>query len=147
VRVIGRTTHIYDNGRSILYGDEINLLYNGYYRVRRGRTWYLADPEGKTVSGIYGKQILYYPWGYVSVQRNSGYWDVYHSSGKKVKFYSDESPVVYYNGCWGVVHGRYIYVYNNEGRQLGRVYGDKVSLLNNGRWKCVRGTYVSYVDP
>ncbi|MBP5636617.1 MAG: hypothetical protein J6X25_03760 [Bacteroidales bacterium] len=147
VRTIGRTIYIYNEGSSILYGDEINLLYNGYYRVRRSGNWYLADPDGDTVDGIYGKQILYYPWGYVAVKRGSGYWDVYHCSGKKVDFYSDESPFIYYNGCWGVIHGRYIYVYDSDGRQLDGVYGDQVSLLNNGRWKCVRGSYVTYVNP
>ena len=146
VRMIGRTTYIYNDGSSILYGDEINLLYNGYYRVKRSGTWYLADPDGDLVDGIYGKQILYYPWGYIAVQRNSRYWDVYHSSGKKIDFYSDESPYIYYNGCWGVIHGRYIYVYDNNGRQLDGVYGNQVSLLSNGRWKCVRGSYVTYVD-
>ena len=25
-------------------------------------------------------------------------------------------------------------------------YGDQVTLLNDGRWKCVRGNYVSYRD-
>lgn len=147
VRLIGRTVYIKRDGYTILYGDEINLLYNGYYRVRRGSTWYLADPDGDLVSGIYGKQILYFPWGYVTVERSSGYWDVYHCSGRKVDIYSDESPYIYANGCWGVIHGRYIYVYDSDGRQLSGVYGNSVTLLNDGRWKCVRGNYISYVDP
>ena len=58
VRLSGRKVYIYRNGYSILYGDEINLLYNGYYRVRRGNTWYLADEDGDLVDGIYGKEIL-----------------------------------------------------------------------------------------
>ena len=146
VRIINNRVYIYSNGYSILYGDEINLLYNGYYRVKRGRTWYLCDEDGDTVSGIYGNEILYYPWGYVAVRRSSGYWDVYHSSGRKVDFYSNESPLIFYNGCWGVRHGKYWYVYDSDGRQLDGVYGDSITLLNDGRWKCVRGNYVSYVD-
>lgn len=147
VRVMSRRIYIYRDGYSILYGDEINLLYNGYYRVRRGSTWYLADPDGDLVDGIYGKEILYYPWGYVAVKRSSGYWDVYHCSGRKVEFYSDDSPYIYWNGCWGVIHGKYIYIYDGNGRQLSGVYGDSVWLLNDGRWKCIRGSYVSYEDP
>ena len=58
VRTSGRTIYIYRNNSSILYGEEINLLYNGYYRVRRGNTWYLADEDGDLVSGIYGKTML-----------------------------------------------------------------------------------------
>lgn len=147
VRIISRRVYIYNNGSSILYGDEINLLYNGYYRVKRNGTWYLADPDGDLVSGIYGKQILYYPWGYVAVQRSAGYWDVYHCSGRKLDFYSDESPYIYYNGCWGVKHGNKWYGYNQEGKQISGVYGDDLVLLNDGRWKCIQGRYVSYVNP
>lgn len=147
VRISGGTVYVYQNGYSILYGKEINLLYNGYYRVRRGDTWYLCDPEGDTVDGIYGNQILYYPWGYVSVERSSGYWDVYHCSGRKLDFYSDESPVIFSNGCWGVRHGRKWYAYDCDGDQIDGVYGDSLTLLNDGRWKCVNGSYVSYVTP
>lgn len=147
VRVNSNRVYIYYDGSSFLYGDEINLLYNGYYRVKRSGTWYLADPDGDLVSGIYGKQIYYYPWGYVSVQRSSGYWDVYHCSGRKLDFYSDESPIIYSNGCWGVRHGQYWYAYDEDGNQISGVYGDQMTLLNDGRWKCVRGSYVSYVDP
>ena len=147
VRLNSRRIYIYRDGYSILYGDEILLLYNGYYCVKRSGTWYLADPDGDLVDGIYGKQILYYPWGYLSVQRSSGYWNVYHCSGEKVEFYSDESPYIYWNGCWGVIHGKYIYVYDSDGRQLSGVYGDSVTLLDDGRWKCIRGSYVAYEDP
>ena len=147
VRLNGRTVYVKRDGYTILYGDEINLLYNGYYRVKRSGTWYLADPDGDLVSGIYGKQILYYPWGYVAVERSSGYWDVYHCSGRKLDFYSDKSPYIYSNGCWGVIHGRYEYVYDSDGDQLSGVYGDDIRLLNDGRWKCTRGSYVTYIDP
>ena len=147
VRINSNRVYIYYNGSSFLYGDEIDLLYNGYYRVKRSGTWYLADPDGDLVSGIYGEQIYYYPWGYVTVQRSSGYWDVYHCSGRKLDFYSDESPLIYSNGCWGVRHGKYWYAYDEDGNQISGVYGDQMTLLNDGRWKCVRGSYVSYVDP
>lgn len=147
VRINSNRVYIYYNGSSFLYGDEINLLYNGYYRVKRSGTWYLADPDGDLVSGIYGEQIYYYPWGYVTVQRSSGYWDVYHCSGRKLDFYSDESPLIYSNGCWGVRHGKYWYAYDEDGNQISGVYGDQMTLLNDGRWKCVRGSYVSYVEP
>ena len=146
VRIMSNRVYIYRNGYSILYGDEINLLYNGYYRVKRNGTWYLADEDGDLVSGIYGKSICYYPWGYVAVERSSGYWDVYHCSGDKLDFYSDESPYIFRNGCWKVRHGNKWYVYDQDGDQLSSVYGDKVSLLADGTWKCVNGSYVSYIE-
>ena len=147
VRINSRRVYVYYNGSSFLYGDEIDLLYNGYYRVKRSGTWYLADPDGDLVSGIYGKQIYYYPWGYVTVLRSSGYWDVFHCSGRKLDFYSDEVPLIYYDGSWGVKHGKYWYAYDADGNQISGVYGDQLILLNDGRWKCIRGSYVSYVEP
>lgn len=144
VRFSGKRVYIYRNGSSILYGDEINLLYNGYYRVRRGNTWYLADPDGDLVSGIYGQNIYYCPWGYVTVQRSSGYWDIYHCSGRKVDCYSDESPYIFRNGCWLIKQGKYWYACTEDGDKIDGVYGDDVSLLNDGTWKCVKGSYVSY---
>lgn len=146
VKINGSKVYIYEEGSSILYGDEINLLYNGYYRVKRSGTWYLFDPKGNSVDGVYGKQILYYPWGYVAVQRSAGYWDVYNCNGRKLDFYSDESPYIYWNGCWGIVHGKHIYVTDPDGKQKSGVYGDEVRLLDSGKWKCIRNGYVSYED-
>ena len=146
VRLSGRTVYIYRNGYSILYGDEINLLYNGYYRVRRGNTWYLADEDGDLVNGIYGKTIYYFPFGYVTFQRSSGYWDIYHCSGRKVECYSNESPFIFWNGCFLIKQGTYWYAVNDDGNKIDGVYGDEVQLLNDGRWKCVRGSYVSYIE-
>ena len=143
VRLSGRKVYIYRNGYSILYGDEINVLYNGYYRVRRGNTWYLADEDGELVSG---KEILYYPFGYVTVQRSSGNWDIYHCSGSKVETYSYEIPLLCGNGCFCVKHGKYWYAVDKNGRQISGVYGDQIILLNNGTWKCIRGNYVEYVE-
>lgn len=147
VRLSGRKVYVYRNGSSILYGDEINLIYNGYYRVRRSGTWYLADEDGELVSGIYGKQILYYPFGYVAVERSSGYWDVYHCSGRKVEFYSDELAQIFWNGCWLIKQGSYWYACDEYGDKIDGVYGDQVILLDNGKWKCIRGSYVTYIDP
>ncbi len=146
VKTSGRTIYIYRGGSSILYGDEINLLYNGYYRVRRGKTWHLADENGNLVDGIYGKQIYYFPFGYVTFQRSSGYWDIYHCSGRKVECYSNESPYMFWNGYFLIKQGKYWYAVDTDGDKLDGVYGDEVTLLNNGTWKCVRGSYVTYID-
>ena len=39
------------------------------------------------------------------------------------------------------------YAYDADGDQISGVYGDTLILLNDGRWKCIRGNYVSYVEP
>jgi hypothetical protein len=48
-----------------------------------------------------------------------------------------------WNGCYVKTSGRTIYIYRGSSSIL---YGDDVTLLNDGRWKCVRGSYVSYID-
>ena len=146
VRTSGNRVYIYRNNSSILYGDQINLLYNGYYRVRRGNTWYLADEDGDLVSGIYGEDLLYYPFGYVAVLRSSGYWDIFHCSGRKVDCYSNESPYIFWNGYFLIKQGTYWYAVDSDGDKVSGVYGDQVTLLNDGRWKCIRGSYVTYID-
>ena len=146
VKLSGRTVHIYRGSSYFLYGDEINLLYNGYYRVKRSGTWYLADEDGELVSGIYGKNIYYYPFGYVTVQRSAGYWDIYHCSGRKLDCYSEEAPYIFRNGCFLIKQGQYWYAVDSDGDKIDGVYGDSVTLLNNGSWKCVRGSYVTYID-
>lgn len=146
VKTSGNRVYIYRNNSSILYGDQINLLYNGYYRVRRDNTWYLADEDGDLVSGIYGKDLLYYPFGYVAVQRSSGYWDIFHCSGRKVDCYSNESPYIFWNGYFLIKQGTYWYAVDSDGDKISGVYGDQVMLLNDGRWKCIRGSYVTYID-
>ena len=146
VKTSGRTIYVYRGGSSILYGEQINLLYNGYYRVRRGNTWYLADENGNLVSGIYGKDLYYYPFGYVAVQRNSGYWDIFHCSGRKVECYSNESPYIFWNGYFLIKQGTYWYAVDDDGNKIDGVYGDQVTLLNDGSWKCVRGSYVKYIN-
>ena len=147
VKTSGRTIYIYRDGYSILYGDEINLLSNGYYRVRRGNTWYLADENGDLVNGIYTNNVIYYfPFGYVTFQRSSGYWDIYHCSGRKVECYSNESPYMFWNGYFLIKQGKYWYAVDRDGDKLDGVYGDSVTLLNDGSWKCVRGSYVTYID-
>ena len=146
VKTSGRTIYIYRGGSSILYGEQINLLYNGYYRVRKGNTWHLADENGNLVSGIYGKDLYYYPFGYVAVQRNAGYWDIYHCSGRKVECYSNESPYIFWNGYFLIKQGTYWYAVDDDGNKIDGVYGDQVTLLNDGSWKCVRGSYVKYIN-
>lgn len=147
VKNSGNRIYIYRGSYSILYGDEIELLYNGYYRVKRSNTWYLADEDGDLVSGIYSSgKIYYFPWGYVTFQRSSGYWDIYHCSGRKVDCYSDEDPKIFWNGCFLIKQGKYWYAVDGDGDKIDGVYGDEVILLNNGSWKCIRGSYVSYID-
>ena len=145
VRLSGRKVYIYRGGYSILYGDEINVLYNGYYRVRRGNTWYLADEEGDLVDGIYGKEIRYYPYGYVTAQQGSN-WYIYHCSGRRVDTYSNELPAMFGNGFFCVKQGKWWYAVDQDGDKISGVYGDDIFLLNDGRWKCIRGSYVTYVE-
>jgi len=146
VRVLNEgKVYIYSGNRYFLYGDEINLLYNGYYSVKRGRTWYLFDSEGKKINGVYGTEMTYYPFNYIAARKGENLWYVYNCDGEKLNFYSHTVPIICYNSCWVIQQGNTQYGTDPKGNKIRNVHGDKVSLVN-GRWKCIKGTHVRYVD-
>ena len=40
VRLYNGRVYVKNGSSTVVYGDEIALLYNGYYKVRNGSTWY-----------------------------------------------------------------------------------------------------------
>ena len=141
----GGRVYVKDGSSTVVYGDEIGLLYNGCYIAKQGATWYLFDAEGDRVGGVYGEEILYYPFNYVACKKSSNLWYVYRCNGEKLSFYSDVSPWICSNECWIVQQGSKQYAIDQNGHKISGVYGDDVSLVN-GRWKCVNGNSVRYVD-
>ena len=145
VRITNGRVYVKDGSSTVVYGDEIGLLYNGCYKVRNGNTWYLYDADGDKVGGVYGEEILYYPFNYVACKKGRNLWYVYRCNGEKLSFYSDVSPWICSNECWIVQQGSKQYGIDPNGDKISGVYGDDVSLVN-GRWKCVNGSYVRYID-
>ena len=145
VRLTNGRIYVKDGYSTVVYGDVIGLLYNGCYKVRQGNMWYLFDANGDKVSGVYGQEILYYPFNYVACKKGSNVWYVYRCNGEKLSFYSDVSPWICSNECWIVQQGSKQYGIDQNGYKISGVYGDDVSLVN-GRWKCVNGSYVRYVE-
>ena len=145
VKLTNGKVYVKDGSSTVLYGDEVALLYNGCYKAKQGNMWYLFDSEGDKVSGVYGEEILYYPFNYVACKKGSGVWYVYRCDGEKLSFYSDVSPWICSNECWIVQQGGKQYGIGRDGYKVSGVYGDDVSM-KNGRWKCVNGSNVRYVD-
>ena len=145
VRITNGRVYVKDGSSTVVYGDEIGLLYNGCYKVRNGNTWYLYDADGDKVGGVYGEEILYYPFNYVACKKGRNLWYVYRCNGEKLSFYSEVSPWICSNECWIVQQGGRQYGIDQNGDKISGVYGDDVSLVN-GRWKCVNNGYVRYVD-
>ena len=145
VRLTNGKVYVKEGYSTVVYGDEIGLMYNGYYTVRHGNTWYLYDAEGDKVSGVYGEELLYYPFNYVTCQKGSNLWYVYRCNGEKLSFYSEENPRICSNECWIVKQGSKWYGIGTDGYKVSGVYGDQVTM-NNGRWKCVNGSNVRFVD-
>jgi len=146
VRHTNGRVYVKNGSSTVVYGDEIGLLYNGCYTVKYGNTWYLYDEDGDKVGGVYGEEILYYPFNYVACKKSSNLWYVYRCNGEKLSFYSNVSPWICSNECWIVQQGDKQYGIGRDGYKISGVYGDDVSLVN-GRWKCVNGSSVRYVDP
>ena len=65
---------------------------------------------------------------------------------RKLDTYSYENPAMSGNGCFCVKQGSYWYAVDQDGDKISGVYGDDIFLLNNGTWKCIRGSYVTYVE-
>ena len=145
VKLTNGRVYVYDGSSYVVYGDEIGLLYNGYYKVKNNNMWYLYDPQGDKIGGVYGEEILYYPFNYVACKKGSNLWYVYRCDGEKLNFYSDVSPWICSNEYWIVQQGSKQYGIDREGYKCSGVYGDDVSMTN-GRWKCVNGSYVRYID-
>ena len=145
VRLTNGRVYVKNGYSTVVYGEEIGLLYNGYYKVKSGSTWYLYDAEGDKVSGVYGEQLLYYPFNYVTCKKGSNLWYVYRCDGEKLSFYSEENPRICSNECWIVKQGSKWYGIGRDGYKISGVYGDQVSLIN-GKWKCVNNGYVRYVE-
>lgn len=141
----GGRVYVYSGNSIVVYGDEIGLMYNGYYSVKNGSTWYLYDENGDIVSGVYGEELLYYPFNYVTCQKGRNLWYVYRCDGEKLSFYSEENPRICSNECWIVKQGSKWYGIGRDGHKISGVYGDQVTM-NNGRWKCVNGSNVRFVD-
>lgn len=141
----GGRVYVKDGSSTVVYGDEIGLLYNGCYIAKQGSTWYLFDADGNRVGGVYGEEILYYPFNYVACKKGRNLWYIYRCNGEKLSFYSDVSPWICSNECWIVQQGSKQYGIDLNGDKISGVYGDDVSLVN-GRWKCINGTSVRYVD-
>ena len=146
VRVRNGYIYIYNGDEKILYGDEVSLFYNGYYRVKRAGNYYLFTAEGEKVNGVFGEDIRYYPWNYFAVKKGSGFWYVYHADGTRLSFFSEAEPLICYNGCWIYQRGNTQYAADQKGDKISGVYGDEVSLMNSGRWKCIRNGQVFIKD-
>lgn len=145
VRLTNGRVYVKSGSSTVVYGDEIGLMYNGYYTVKNGSTWYLYDADGDKVSGVYGEELLYYPFNYVTCKKGRNLWYVYRCNGEKLSFYSEENPRICSNECWIVKQGSKWYGIGRDGYKVSGVYGDQVSM-NNGRWKCENGDYVRFVN-
>ena len=145
VKFVNERVYVKNGSSTVVYGDEIGLMYNGYYSVRKGKTWYLYDADGDIVNGVWGDELLYYPFNYVTCKKGANLWYVYRCNGEKLSFYSEESPRICSNECWIVKQGSKWYGIGRDGYKVGGVYGDEVTM-NNGRWKCVNGSQVRFVD-
>ena len=143
VRKYSGYVYIYSGNNRILYGNEIWLMYNGYWIVGRNGYEYLYTPEGN-YANVHGEEILAYPWDNFVVRLYSDIWYVYRSDGSRLDFYSNGQPLIYRNGCWAAKHGSYYYGYDENGRRLDGVYGDEIYLMQDGRWRCTTGSYVFY---
>ena len=51
---VGRVSVYNHHGDRILWGDEVILLWDGYYKVRSGSFWRVYNPLGELIANIWG---------------------------------------------------------------------------------------------
>ena len=144
VRLINGRTYIYDrHNDSVIWGDEIYLLSNGNYKVRRGDNWRIYDYEGVSTS-VWGHEILYW-WNGCYCVRVNDIWRVYDAKGDSIGVWSREYVELLRNGCYIYsINGRY-YVADFRGDRISGIWGDSIDLMDNGLFRCLRnGRYYFY---
>jgi len=140
--------HIYiceRDGDNVVWGDEVILLRNGNYNVRRGDTWRIYEEDGDWTF-IYGDQILSW-WNGTYCIKRSGTWRVYDDEGDWLGFVrSDDYIELLWNGCYLYKQGDTYYVADEEGDRIFSLWGDEIILLDNGLFRVKRNGWVRYYD-
>lgn len=137
---------VYDNrDNRIIWGDEIYLLPNGNYKVRRGSLWRIYERDGD-MTFISGDEIQYWPSGYYCVRFGS-LWRVYDPKGDQVFGISSRNYIEQlWNGCFLYEQGGNYYVADRKGDRIFGVWGESVELMNNGLFRCLRSGHYYYYD-
>ena len=145
VRLINGKVNIYSyDGDKIIWGDDITLLPNGNYKVRRGDYWRIYDREGVTTS-IYGHEILGW-WNSTYCVRFNDIWRVYDAQYDYLGVWSRDYIELLWNGCYlYILNGKY-YVADASGSRIFNVWGDQVDLMDNGLFRCERNGRCYFYD-
>ncbi|MDT3366732.1 MAG: hypothetical protein LIQ26_05625 [Bacteroidota bacterium] len=116
VRLIMDWVYIYDDrDNRILSGDEIYLLPNGNYKVRKGDFWRVYDRKGD-MTFISGDEIRYWHPGYYAV-RSGGSWHVCDANGDRIFGVWGDSVELMGNGIFRCSRGGNYYYYDKDGNQ------------------------------
>ena len=146
VRLISGEVNIYDrNNYRITWGDEIMLLPSGYYKVRRGDTWRIYEQDGDWTS-LFGDEILVW-WNGTYCIRKAGLWRVYDSNGDWLGSVNSWDYIeLLWNGCYLYKSAGNYFVADEKGERIFNIWGDEVTLMDNGLFRVRRGSWIHYYD-
>ena len=87
VRLKGGKVYVYErDGDRVVYGDEIILLPNGYYKVRKGADWRIYERDGHWTS-IHGSRIVSL-WNGCYTVLVGDVWRVFEEDGDRLSIWS-----------------------------------------------------------
>ena len=116
VRIIGSQVYVYDDRDDrIIGGDEVYLLPNGKYKVRKGSYWRIYEKNGD-MTFVSGDEIRYWHPGYYAV-RSGGSWHVCDAKGDRIFGVWGDSVELMDNGIFRCSRGGHYYYYDSEGNQ------------------------------
>jgi len=100
-----------DGYRTGLYGDIIDILWNGVARVNRGDYWYLYTTDNRRLGSVYSdEKITLYHNGYYCIHMGDYYYVAAPSGYRIGSTYSTEEPDLMNNGQWRCYRGGRTYL-------------------------------------
>ena len=116
VRLLLDQVYVYDDrDNRIIGGDEVYLLPNGKYKVRKGSYWRIYEKNGD-MTFVSGDDIRYWHPGYYAV-RSAGSWHVCDAKGDRIFGVWGDSVELMDNGIFRCSRGGHYYYYDSEGNQ------------------------------
>lgn len=146
VRIINGYAYIYNSSnRQVITGKNIRLLSDGCYIVNNnGDTWSLYEPDG-SYTGLWGKSIKVFWNGEYLVEVNNT-WSLYDKNYKYTGIYTRGDIELCWNGYYIYDSGNGQYrVVDDDYKYIG-VWGDKITLMHNGNFKVIIGSYTYIYD-
>lgn len=117
-------------------------LWNGCHVRLMNDKVYILESDGDRL--LWGDDIWLLPSGQYKVRRGD-YWRIFDREGGITSIYGEEL-MAFPNGFFCVRFGGMWRVYTPDGDRLTGAWGDEITLMSNGLFRCLRNDRYYYYD-